>query len=178
MIKCLLSWRLPRYVNFATVIFSEEFHILFQQFLLGNDLQSCREALTSNAGDNLHLLERINIDLQVQNSIVPTAYSLARFKVSGTLPTLNVNLSDTKYKALMRLVDVCIPKFDDDQPDTPPPPPPPDRNASGAFQGLFGQKGTDYTLPLDDDEDDDHTSKSREEFFEADEGSIEVCIVC
>ena len=33
------------------------------QFLIGNDLQSCLEALTSSRHDNLHLLERINIDL-------------------------------------------------------------------------------------------------------------------
>ncbi|KAH9835542.1 vacuolar protein sorting-associated protein 13 [Rhodofomes roseus] len=83
------------------------------QFLLGNDLQSCLDALSSERNDKLHLLERVTLDLQVQNSIVPTAYNLARFKISGHLPSLQVNLSDTKYKALMRLVDVSVPHFDD-----------------------------------------------------------------
>ncbi|EEB88478.1 hypothetical protein MPER_13665, partial [Moniliophthora perniciosa FA553] len=42
------------------------------QFIIGNDLQSCLDALNADSGDSLHLLERINIDLLVQNSIVPT----------------------------------------------------------------------------------------------------------
>ncbi|KAH9944371.1 vacuolar protein sorting-associated protein 13 [Epithele typhae] len=83
------------------------------QFLIGDDLDSCLKALRSKEQDNLHLLERTNFNLQVQNSIVPTAYSLARFKLSGHLPVLEVNMSDTKYKALMRLIDVAIPHFDD-----------------------------------------------------------------
>jgi hypothetical protein len=40
----------------------------------------------------------------------------------------------------MRLIDVCIPKFDDDQNAAAPAPLPENRNAPGAFQGLFGQK--------------------------------------
>jgi vacuolar protein sorting-associated protein 13A/C len=64
---------------------------------------------------NLHLLEKINIGLSVQNSIVPSVLSLARFKVHGTLPQLQVNFSDTKYKALMRFVDIVIPNFQDEK---------------------------------------------------------------
>lgn len=53
----------------------------------------------------------------------------------------------------MRLVDVCIPNFD--QGDSAPlPPPPTDRHAIPAFQGLFGQKGIEYTI--DDHEDNGH----------------------
>jgi len=59
------------------------------------------------------------MDFEVQNSIVPTAYNLARFKVSGNLPTLQLNMSDIKYHSLMRLIDVCIPHFDDDSPKKP-----------------------------------------------------------
>jgi vacuolar protein sorting-associated protein 13A/C len=59
------------------------------------------------------------MDFEVQNSIVPTAYNLARFKVSGNLPTLQLNMSDIKYRSLMRLIDVCIPHFDDDTPKKP-----------------------------------------------------------
>jgi vacuolar protein sorting-associated protein 13A/C len=146
--------------------------------VIGNDLQSCREALTSNAGDSLHLLERINIELQVENSIIPTAYSLARFKVAGKLPTLKANLSDTKYKSLMRLVDVCIPKFDDEE--AVPAPSPTDRNTSGAFQGLFGQKGIDYTAALDEDDGEGHENISKVHHgpsIGAEEGKIEVRII-
>jgi vacuolar protein sorting-associated protein 13A/C len=83
------------------------------QFILGGDLQSCRNALNSRNGSSLHLTERISIDLQVQISIVPSVTNLARFKISGKLPTLQLNFSDSKYKSVLRLVDVTIPKFDD-----------------------------------------------------------------
>lgn len=64
-------------------------------------------------------MERINIELLMQNSILPSraklpsAINVPRFKVSGKLHTLQVNLSDTKYKALMRFIDTAIPKFGD-----------------------------------------------------------------
>ncbi|KAJ7492621.1 vacuolar protein sorting-associated protein 13 [Mycena latifolia] len=128
------------------------------QFVLGNDLKSCQDALTSDAKDSLHLLERISLDLQVHNSIVPTAFNLARFKVSGHLPSLQVNLSDTKYKALMRLVDVCIPKFGDSTFQLP--------------SGLFSQADTEYNVDDEDDEADDASTGGEDKFFEADDGSI------
>lgn len=145
------------------------------QFVIGNDLQSCREALTADVGDNLHLLERISIDLQVQNSIVPTAYSLARFKISGNLPSLKVNVSDTKYKSLMRLIDVCIPKFDDAEYTAAPVLPPQNRVASGAFQGLFGSKETDYMVSLDEDGGDKTVSRNTP--IEPSEGNVDVRVV-
>lgn len=154
------------------------------QFIVGNNLQSCLDALVSGSSDSLHLLERIDIHLQVQNSIVPTALNLARFKVSGKLPTLQVNLSDTKYKSLMRLVDVCIPKFEGDVEKESPPTN--TRSISGAFQlssGLFSQPEIEYNIVDDDDDDpddddDDEGSASRDDlFFEAEDGTSEVCAV-
>ncbi|KAI0932190.1 hypothetical protein AcW2_000882 [Taiwanofungus camphoratus] len=153
------------------------------QFLIGNDLESCLEALKSNSQDNLHLLERVNLDLQVQNSIVPTAYNLARFKISGHLPTLQVNLSDSKYKSLMRLIDVCIPNFDSDDDETPATRPLPSHDGPRAFRissGLFGSSGTEYNVE-DGEEDQDEAAGSTlqgqedndDQFFEANEGVIE-----
>ncbi|KAF9044538.1 vacuolar protein sorting-associated protein 13 [Hymenopellis radicata] len=135
------------------------------QFILGNDLDSCRRALTSDKTDALHLVERINIDLQVETSIVPSALSLARFKVSGSLPTLQLNLSDIKYKSLMRLIDVCIPKFGDDTPAD-------DHTVNFAIRpSFFAQNETEYTVEDDDDDDDDDIESLKEdEFFEASEG--------
>ncbi|TBU65089.1 vacuolar protein sorting-associated protein 13 [Dichomitus squalens] len=159
------------------------------QFLIGDDLNSCMKALKSQDRDNLHLLERTNIDLQVQNSIVPTAYNLARFKVSGHLPTLEVNMSDTKYKALMRLIDVAIPHFDDEeepQAYTMRRPSDTQRRASAAFKmpaGFFGASTEDYALESDDEDHESVTSPSKQglpeqdeadeesEFFEADPGT-------
>ncbi|KAJ6610914.1 vacuolar protein sorting-associated protein 13 [Mycena sp. CBHHK59/15] len=144
------------------------------QFVLGNDLQSCQEALTSDKSDSLHLLERVSLDLQVQNSIVPTAFNLARFKVSGRLPSLQVNLSDTKYKALMRLIDVCIPKFEDSGEATTPPPLV--KNASNTFHlpsGIFSQSETEYNVDDEDEDADDASTTEDDKFFEANDGSVQ-----
>ncbi|CAK5280530.1 unnamed protein product [Mycena citricolor] len=140
------------------------------QFVLGNDLQSCQDALTSEGGDSLHLLERVNLDLEAQNSIVPTALNLARFKVSGSLPSLQVNVSDNKYKALMRLIDVCIPKFgDDDQPR------PIVKPGPSSFQlptGLFAQTEREYNI--EDDDESQQLESEEDTFFEADDGSAQL----
>jgi vacuolar protein sorting-associated protein 13A/C len=84
--------------------------------LLGNDLEVVLAGLDRDhtGAQELHLLERINLDFAVQNTIVPDALNLAKFKVSGKLPELKVNLSNQKYKGIMRIVDVAIPKFGDD----------------------------------------------------------------
>jgi vacuolar protein sorting-associated protein 13A/C len=122
------------------------------QFILGGDLQSCRNALNSRDDSSLHLIERISIDLQVQNSIVPSVANLARFKISGKLPTLQLNFSDTKYKSILRLVDVTIPKFGDEiHPGT-------DSTAgiSPSYQlpsGLFDLPATEYNVDDEDYED-------------------------
>lgn len=144
------------------------------QFVIGNNLQSCRDALAEGTHDDLHVVERINLDFQVQNSIVPSAYSLARFKVSGTLPSLQVNVSDVKYKSLMRLIDVAIPHFDDidaQSPETTETV----KHTSMTFplsSGLFGPTEAEYHLDSDDEEAGEETpAGEQEEFFEVEEGT-------
>ncbi|KAG1757583.1 vacuolar protein sorting-associated protein 13 [Suillus lakei] len=146
------------------------------QFVLGNDLQACRDALTSEKSDTLHLLERINIKLLVQNSIVPSALNLARFKISGKLPSLQVNISDTKYKSLMRIIDVAIPNFDDGSDQKPP-----QMHIDTAplvlplSTGLFGPVGTEYNVDDDHNEADSEAASTHRDdlFFEASDGSLE-----
>jgi len=121
------------------------------------------------------------MDFEVQNSIVPTAYNLARFKVSGTLPTLQLNMSDIKYRSLMRLIDVCIPHFGDDAPKKPQIP----DASKGEFPlsplpptftlpGVFRAKETSYTVedqaPIEENQKEDND----EEFFEASSGDADV----
>lgn len=146
------------------------------QFVLGNDLQACRDALTSEKSDTLHLLERININLLVQNSIVPSAVNLARFKISGKLPSLQVNISDAKYKSLMRIIDVAIPNFDEGGDQKPP-----QMHIDTAplvlplSGGLFGPVDTEYNVDDHDGVDSESASTHRDDlFFEASDGSLEV----
>lgn len=69
----------------------------------------------SSASQRVHLLERINLDFTLHNSILPKAPNLTKFKITGHLPELRVNFSDRKYKTLMAIIDVAIPRFDDDE---------------------------------------------------------------
>jgi vacuolar protein sorting-associated protein 13A/C len=60
-----------------------------------------------------HLVERINLDFEVQNSIVPSMRSMPKFKVHGRLPNVQIKLSDAKYQSLMRVIDSAIPRLSD-----------------------------------------------------------------
>ena len=123
------------------------------------------------------------MDFEVQNSIVPTAYNLARFKVSGNLPTLQLNMSDIKYRSLMRLIDVCIPHFGDDAPKKPQVPQAPKSEfllsplpPTFALPGVFRVKETAYTV---EDQASITGNKGEEEdndevFFEASSGDTDV----
>lgn len=131
------------------------------------------DALTGPSKDNLHLLERININFQIQKSIVPTAVSLSQIKVAGNLPSLQMNLSDAKYHSLMRLIDVAIPKFDNDVPK-PPTSKASDRTESASRHQLPSTNlftpASEVEYTLSDDEDDDSDDDTKDEFFEADSG--------
>lgn len=150
------------------------------QFIIGTNLQACRDALVSKSGDRLHLLERTNIDLQVQNSIVPSVLNLARFKVSGKLPNLHVNLSDAKYKTLMRLIDVAIPQFGEESEKHRSRPSPSYIDAEPVLPlsaGLFSPTGPEYNVD-DDHSETEHASSNRDDmFFEASDGTSEVIYI-
>ncbi|KAG6381178.1 vacuolar protein sorting-associated protein 13 [Boletus reticuloceps] len=148
------------------------------QFIIGTNLQACRDALTSKTGNRLHLLERTNIDLQVQNSIVPNAFTLARFKVSGNLPSLHVNLSDTKYKTLMRLIDVTIPRFGEEseksyKPKSSPPYTETESMVLPLSAGLFSPTGLEYNVDENQSETELASTNRDDIFFEASDGTSE-----
>jgi vacuolar protein sorting-associated protein 13A/C len=85
------------------------------QVLIGPSIEDTRAQLTE-AGSNLHIVDRINMDFKVEICIIPKASDLTKFRVSGNLPVLHASISDAKYKNLMKLIDVAVPKFNDDEP--------------------------------------------------------------
>jgi len=122
------------------------------------------------------------MDFEVQNSIVPTAYNLARFKVSGNLPTLQLNMSDIMYRSLMRLIDVCIPHFGDDTQKKPQVPQAPKSEfplsplpPTFPLPGVFRAKETSYTVEdeasIAEKQQGEEEDKD-EEFFEASGGDV------
>ena len=85
------------------------------QVLIGPSLEETKgQLLDRDDSKNLHIIDRINVDLVVETSILPKAPNLTKLRVSGHLPVLQASVSDTKYKSLMKLIDVAIPKFRDD----------------------------------------------------------------
>ncbi|KAF6839500.1 vacuolar protein sorting-associated protein vps13 [Colletotrichum musicola] len=90
------------------------------QVLIGPSIEVTKAQLAEKDDtQHLHVVERINVDFVVETSILPKAPNLTKLKVSGHLPILHATVSDTKYKNLMRIIDVAIPKFggqDDQQP--------------------------------------------------------------
>ncbi|KAI2611442.1 vacuolar protein sorting-associated protein 13 [Hypoxylon fragiforme] len=85
------------------------------QVLIGPSIEETKSQLVEkDENAMLHIVEKINVDFVVALSILPKAPNLTKVKVSGHLPVLQAMVSDTKYKSLMKLIDVAIPKFDEE----------------------------------------------------------------
>ncbi|KAJ9635099.1 Vacuolar protein sorting-associated protein 13 [Coniosporium tulheliwenetii] len=85
------------------------------QVLIGTTIDETREQLEeSSTAKDFHLIDRTNIDFTVETCIIPKATDLTKFRISGHLPVLHASISDAKYKSLMRMIDVAVPKFDND----------------------------------------------------------------
>ncbi|RKF58530.1 Vacuolar protein sorting-associated protein 13 [Erysiphe neolycopersici] len=84
------------------------------QLLIGPSLEETRSQIYErNESTSMHVVEKTNIDFMVETSIIPKVSNLAKLRVSGRLPLLHVSASDKKYKSLMRIIDVAIPKFEE-----------------------------------------------------------------
>lgn len=90
------------------------------QVLIGPSIKETKQQLVSKDDEaRLHVVEQINVDLVVETSILPKAPNLTKFKISGHLPMLHATVSDSKYKNLMKIIDVAIPKFGEKPSQTP-----------------------------------------------------------
>lgn len=86
------------------------------QLLIGPSIEDTKAQLVNkNEALHLHIVEKINVDFIVEISILPKAPNLTRMKMSGHMPTLHAAVSDMKYKNLMKIIEVAIPKFGDDE---------------------------------------------------------------
>ena len=86
------------------------------QLLIGPGIQATKDQLSAKDDTkNYHIIDRINMDFTLETSIIPKASDLTKTRISGHLPVLHASISDKKYKNLMRLIDIAIPKFDTDE---------------------------------------------------------------
>ncbi|KXX82464.1 Vacuolar protein sorting-associated protein 13 [Madurella mycetomatis] len=82
------------------------------QVLIGPSVEKTKQQLIGKDDQlMLHVVDKINVNFIVEASILPKAPNLTKFKVSGHLPVLHASASDAKYKTLMRIIDVAIPKL-------------------------------------------------------------------
>ena len=87
------------------------------QVLIGPGIEATKEQLHVKEDiKNLRIIDRINMDFVLETSIIPKATNLTQTRISGNLPVLHASISDKKYKNLMRLLDVAIPRFENDEP--------------------------------------------------------------
>ena len=87
------------------------------QILVGKTIEETRSQLQLaglSQSKNFHVVDRINIDFKIETCIVPKASGLTKFRIIGHLPILHASLSDEKYKSLMRIIDIAVPKFNED----------------------------------------------------------------
>jgi vacuolar protein sorting-associated protein 13A/C len=85
------------------------------QVLIGPSVSETKAHLEEDSDKSLHVVDRINIRFVVETSIVPKAPNLPKMRLSGHLPVLHASASDVKYRTLMRIIDVAIPKLDNDE---------------------------------------------------------------
>ncbi|KAK6332723.1 hypothetical protein TWF696_002747 [Orbilia brochopaga] len=84
------------------------------QILIGPSIEETIAQLGEEKdAKQLHIVDRINIDFKVEISILPKAPNLTKFRISGHMPMLHASVSDRKYKILMGIIDVAVPKFED-----------------------------------------------------------------
>jgi len=109
--------------------------------------------------NDLHVIDKINMTFHVHLSILPQAPNLTKIRVFGELPLLQINFSDRKYKTLMRIVDLVVPK-DPEAAATAPSAPTKPKNSRSI--GLLGKSAYTDDLVLGDttegDSDDEHDS--------------------
>ncbi|KAL7273138.1 Vacuolar protein sorting-associated protein 13 [Rhizina undulata] len=144
------------------------------QVLIGPSIEETVAQLRNRSDQkNLHIVDRINIDFQIQVSIIPKAPNLTKFRISGHLPVLQASISDKKYKALMKIIDAAIPNLDGDeaispeQPSQPVPPPRQEPYIDIQTPAVF-KFSTQQELVVSDQSDDEDGSEDH--FEEASDG--------
>ncbi|KAI9272903.1 hypothetical protein BDA99DRAFT_569176 [Phascolomyces articulosus] len=85
------------------------------KLLIATDVDDCLAQLQGKRDGHAHVIERIDMHFLVELCILQRAAQFTKFKVSGNLPLLSLSVSDTKYKILMRMIDLILDSiFDDD----------------------------------------------------------------
>lgn len=80
-------------------------HLTQTKILIGDSVEVCLDQIRNPRDEYnyLHLVERIDMSFLVELCILRNSVDLANIKISGHIPLLAVNFSDTKYRMLMQI---------------------------------------------------------------------------
>ncbi|KAF7728851.1 hypothetical protein EC973_005477 [Apophysomyces ossiformis] len=86
-------------------------HLSQMRVLIAPSVKDCLAQLHQKVDKNqdAHLIDRTDIKFLVELCILQGSNQFTKFKVSGHLPLLSVNFSNSKYKTLMKIVDLLVP---------------------------------------------------------------------
>ncbi|KAJ1515110.1 hypothetical protein HMI56_006567 [Coelomomyces lativittatus] len=74
--------------------------------VVGNSIQECLDVLKCRETTSSHIIDGLDLTFLLEISILPKALNITKMKMSGSLPELNFNLSDRKYKSIMTAIDL------------------------------------------------------------------------
>jgi vacuolar protein sorting-associated protein 13A/C len=150
------------------------------QVLIGSTIEETRKSLEAkDSSRNFHIVERINMDFEIAACIVPKATDLTKFSIDGHLPVLHAMISDAKYKALMKLLDFAIPKFDEAPTSKKPRPSSAGQASRPRSKSIMDQSGrtraksissTDEALLHDDEQHGKEARKKDQEQYQSGQG--------
>ncbi|KAH3685434.1 hypothetical protein WICPIJ_003592 [Wickerhamomyces pijperi] len=88
-------------------------HLQDTQILIGPTIKSTIQQLhSSDKKKPALILEKLDMKMLLELSILPSSLNLAKIKTTANLPNLIAQMNDYQYKIMMQLIDKCIPDFD------------------------------------------------------------------
>ncbi|KAK6464505.1 vacuolar sorting [Scheffersomyces coipomensis] len=122
-------------------------HLQDAQFLVGSNIKNTMEQLHNEESERAALmLDKLNIKLLLGISILPDAYNLAKIKIGGEVPQINLAINDFQYKTIMKIIEIAIPNFE-----------PADSEVSSLFNAFGEAAVNDQIEELDNNSSSDDT---------------------
>ncbi|CCH41516.1 Vacuolar protein sorting-associated protein [Wickerhamomyces ciferrii] len=87
-------------------------HLQDTQVLIGSTIKSTVEQLHDPHNNSSTILDKLDMKMLLEMSILPKASNLAKIRATAKLPAFIAKMNDYQYKIMMQLVDKCIPNFD------------------------------------------------------------------
>lgn len=86
-------------------------HLQDTQVLIGPTIKSTIEQLHNSDGNTSTILDKLDMKMLLELSILPKAPNLAKIRVTANLPSFIAKMNDYQYKIMMQLIDKCMPDF-------------------------------------------------------------------